>query len=75
MANKAEQVIRDIFDVYMRSPAMLPTHQQQELELARSNDSLSTARQARIIADYIAGMTNRYALEEHERLFNISARP
>jgi len=75
MANKAERVIREIFDAYMQSPAMLPKHQQHELEAARLSGSLSKERLARIIADYIAGMTDRYALDEHERLFNISARP
>jgi len=72
MANKAERVIREIFDVYMQNPAMLPTHQQLEMEAFDSSDGQKLAR---IIADYIAGMTDRYALEEHERLFNISSRP
>jgi len=75
MANKAERVIREIFATYMQNPAMLPQHQQQEMSTARTSDSLNQERLARIIADYIAGMTDRYALEEYERLFNITARP
>jgi len=75
MANKAERVIREIFDTYMHTPAMLPNHQQHEMAAARSSGSLNNARLARIIADYIAGMTDRYALEEYERLFNITFRP
>jgi len=75
MANKAERVIREIFEAYMQNPAMLPHHQQQEMATDRISGSLSKERQARIIADYIASMTDRYALEEHDRLFNITARP
>jgi len=75
MASKAERVIREIFDTYMQNPAMLPHHQQQEMDTARSSGALNTERLARIIADYIASMTDRYALEEHERLFNINSRP
>ncbi|ATX81451.1 dGTPase [Mariprofundus ferrinatatus] len=75
MANKAERVIRELFTVYMEHPAMLPDNQQLELEIAKSGTDLTDEKQARIIADYIAGMTDRYALEEHEKLFNVSARP
>ncbi len=75
MASKAERVIRDIFRIYMENPAMLPSAQQRELALAKENGDIGPACQARIIADYIAGMTDRYALEEYERLFDVSARP
>jgi len=75
MANKAERVLREIFEVYMQSPAMLPENQQHEMAASKASDALPTERLARIIADYIAGMTDRYALEEHERLFNIRSRP
>jgi len=75
MANKAERVIREIFEVYIQSPSMLPENQQNEMEEFRRNGGLTDHRQARVIADYIAGMTDRYALEEYERLFNVSARP
>jgi len=76
MANKAERVLREIFEVYMQSPAMLPENQQHEIAASKSaSGALATERLARIVADYIAGMTDRYALEEHERLFNIRSRP
>ncbi len=75
MANKAERVLREIFEVYIENPSMLPENQQHEMAEAKATDSLTKNRQARIIADYIAGMTDRYALEEHERLFNVHARP
>lgn len=75
MANKAERVIREIFTVYMEHPAMLPENQQVELAQAKADAALTPEKQARIIADYIAGMTDRYANEEYERLFNVLARP
>ena len=71
MASKAERVIHDMFNAYMENPLMLPENQQQELARAGAD---RPERQARIIADYIAGMTDRYALEEYERLFNVNVR-
>lgn len=57
---KAEQFIADIFNAYRKEPGMLPTSTQMHLkELPRE----------RVIADYIAGMTDRYALDEWEKLF------
>ena len=60
IANKAERVVREIFSVYMQTPAMLPENQQCEMEQLSSASKLSDQRLARIIADYIAGMTDRY---------------
>lgn len=61
MAVKAERVITSLFGAYQTEPAMLP-------------DSLRPAIAAhgleRTICDYIAGMTDRFAIEEHEKLFN-----
>ncbi|MDQ7000872.1 MAG: deoxyguanosinetriphosphate triphosphohydrolase, partial [Mariprofundus sp.] len=55
MANKAERVIREIFEVYMHSPAMLPENQQLEIAARKSaSGSLPIEHLARIIADYIA---------------------
>jgi dGTPase len=69
MAVKAERVIQEIFSAYMEKPEMLP-----ESPLERLGDSDALSRRARVIADYIAGMTDRYALEEYDRLFNLHAR-
>jgi dGTPase len=74
MASKAERVVSEIFHAYMDNPSMLPERQQLELQQAQSEHAINPERQARIIADYIAGMTDRYALEEYERLFNVSVR-
>jgi len=69
MAAKAEKVIKEMFLAYMDKPEMLPPSHQ----LILSEDSSPEAR-ARTIADYIAGMTDRYALDEYEKLFNVHAR-
>lgn len=69
MAKKAERVIQSIFLAYLDEPAMLPEAQTYKFNAAENKD-----QQARVVADYIAGMTDRYALEEHDRLFDLHAR-
>jgi len=68
MAAKATRVIQDLFHAYHANPAMLPPGPAGRLDAVEGKD-----RKARIIADYIAGMTDRYALDEHDRLFNVHA--
>ncbi len=69
MAKKAERVIQQLFLAYMEEPAMLPAGPARKLAAVAGKD-----RQARVVADYIAGMTDRYALEEYDRLFDLHAR-
>jgi len=52
----AEEVLRDLFGLYMGDPTLLPA------------DDAGPAHSARSCADYIAGMTDRFALREHQRL-------
>jgi len=59
----AREVVRDLFAIYMERPAHLPGEWQSG---AASTDS---AARARLVADYIAGMTDRFAQEEHGKLF------
>jgi dGTPase len=59
----AKQVIRDLFDAYTDSPAQMPPEHAQRESLSRS------------VADYIAGMTDRFALREHERLTGLRLFP
>lgn len=58
---KAEQFVADIFNAYVKEPMMLPSETQALLENRPKH---------RVIADYIAGMTDRYALSEWEKLFS-----
>jgi dGTPase len=62
--NKAEQVVADLFARYMASEANLPGGRGKAIA------NLGAAERARFIADFIAGMTDRFALAEYARLFD-----
>lgn len=66
MAVKAERIISDLFYAYCNEPAMLPRHVQTLID-ERGLE--------RTVCDYIAGMTDRYAVEEHQKLFEPRTRP
>jgi len=67
MTSKARRIVTELFNAFMREPNLLPPDYQQ----AVSETPQATATQARNVADYIAGMTDRYAIREHRRLFMI----
>ena len=60
MTSKARRCVHDLFALFMKEPDLLPPDY-----LVSDNET----RQARKVADYIAGMTDRYAMREHRRLF------
>jgi dGTPase len=66
MAVKAERIISELFEAYQTEPAMLPGHVQKNIDIRGLE---------RTICDHIAGMTDRYAVEEHKRLFDPSLKP
>jgi dGTPase len=66
MQTKAERIIEDIFAAYQGEPATLPDQFQAFIE-QRGRE--------RTICDYIAGMTDRYAIEEHQKLFDPLKKP
>lgn len=66
MQVKAERIISDLFHAYRAEPAMLPDHVQFFIEKRGLE---------RTICDHIAGMTDRYAVEEHQKLFNPAEKP
>ena len=68
MGSKARRVVRDLFTLYLAEPQCLP---REWRELAGEPDDPQTAR---VAADYLAGMTDRFALDEHHRLFDTYAR-
>ena len=68
MTSKAKRVVRDLFELFLAEPGTLPT----EWQVGASEPN--SAATARVAADYIAGMTDRYALDEHGRLFDLQAR-
>ena len=64
--NRAKRVINDLFEAFMETPHHLP-----EKWLAGNFDSIDENRKARKICDYIAGMTDRYALDKHKAIFDL----
>jgi dGTPase len=63
MTSKARRIITDLFNAFMEEPRLLPPDYQ--------NLGEDVASQARKVADYVAGMTDRYAMREHRRLFMV----
>ncbi|MCL5428721.1 MAG: deoxyguanosinetriphosphate triphosphohydrolase [Chloroflexi bacterium] len=66
MHTKAEKILTDIFMAYANTPAMLP-YDFQELVAERGLQ--------RTVCDYLAGMTDRYAIQEYEKLFDPHSLP
>jgi dGTPase len=66
MAVKAERFLEDLFHAYEAMPKILPP-----AVLDRANEE----EIHRVICDYLAGMTDRFALEEHDKLFDPQTRP
>lgn len=64
--SKARRIMRDLFELYLGEPEVLP--EDWRLMAMQGEDE----EKARIICDYMAGMTDRFAMEEHRRLFDIS---
>jgi dGTPase len=60
MTSKARRIVSELFDTFMNEPVLLPP----DYQVAHGDPA-----QARKVADYIAGMTDRYAIREHRRLF------
>src|SRR3989344_1791755 len=65
MSAKAQRIIRELFAVFIQDPGLMPDEYQE-----RANED-----KARAVADYVAGMTDRYAIREYRRLFAIEEQP
>ena len=65
MTAKAQRIITDLFGIFMADSRLLPPQFQ----------SLAVNDRARAVADYIAGMTDRYAIREHRRIFAVEEIP
>jgi dGTPase len=68
MTTKAQRTVAQLFDAFMEEPRLLPEDHAREAE--RKEASQGRAGRARAVADYIAGMTDRFAIVEHGRLFD-----
>jgi len=65
MSSKAQRILRELFTAYVNEPSQLPDTARERLQ----EDPLP-----RVVCDYLAGMTDRYAVEEHQKLFDPSER-
>jgi dGTPase len=63
MRKKVTRVINELFPLFMAETDLLPKQWRKDVEMATGETAL-----ARIVSDYIAGMTDRFALQEHDRL-------
>ncbi|MHA1598252.1 MAG: deoxyguanosinetriphosphate triphosphohydrolase [Alphaproteobacteria bacterium] len=68
MTSKAKRVVADLFKLLVAEPGCLPKDWQAKIE---GGDSETKAR---VVADYLADMTDRYALDEHRELFDVQAK-
>jgi dGTPase len=65
MRSHARRIVRSLFDLFLAQPETLPDKWRDKTAGA------GTAATARVVCDYIAGMTDAYAVEEHKRLFDL----
>ena len=61
MKNKAKRILESLFRAYQEDPGIMPTHYQNKMK---------DEGKERMICDYIAGMTDRFAIDEYARLFD-----
>jgi dGTPase len=60
MSNKASRFLRKLFEIYSDNPEQLPPQARENIEKTGKH---------RVICDYIAGMTDRYALDQYKKFF------
>ena len=69
MSVKAQRIVKALFDVFFDDARTLPLDVQHRIEERGESDS----ERARLVADYVAGMTDRFAIAEYGRLFAVDA--
>ncbi|CAA6603416.1 Deoxyguanosinetriphosphate triphosphohydrolase-like protein [Rhodospirillaceae bacterium LM-1] len=69
MTSKARRVVRDLFALFLAEPECLPEEWRVRASAKNSPET------ALLVCDYVAGMTDRFALEEHRRLFDLQVTP
>ncbi|TPW34603.1 deoxyguanosinetriphosphate triphosphohydrolase [Oecophyllibacter saccharovorans] len=70
MTSKARRAVGEIFDILAQEPGLLPPPWRERALLCRARGD--AAGEKRVTADYIAGMSDRFAMEEHRRLTDLS---
>jgi dGTPase len=64
MSNKADRIVRELFEAFMNNPRLLPPAALDDTDVRATDE-----QRAQKVADYIAGMTDRYAIAEYGRIF------
>ena len=72
MTSKARRVVQQLFESFFRDVSLMPSEHRDQAQHAEA--AQGAAGRARAVADYIAGMTDRYAILEHRRLFEPAER-
>jgi dGTPase len=67
MSAKGKRVVTELFNLYIEEPGLMPP------EWSDQTRDVGKKKLARVVADFIAGMTDRYALREYKKLFDITA--
>ncbi|MEL6661358.1 MAG: deoxyguanosinetriphosphate triphosphohydrolase [Pseudomonadota bacterium] len=67
MRSQAKRILADLFELFLEQPDTLPPPWRSNAE------QVTDARRARIVCDYVASMTDTYAIDEHRRLFNLDS--
>lgn len=67
MRSQAKRVLKELFDLFLEEPDILPPPLRQDAEQAPVD------RRARLVCDYIAGMTDNYAIDLHRKVFNLES--
>jgi len=72
MTEKSRRVLRELFEALLEDIDLLPAEHRRAA--AEAEAAGGRAARARVVADYVAGMTDRFAILEHRRLFDPDAR-
>lgn len=67
MRSQAKRILKELFDLFLAEPNTLPPPWRQDAE------QVTGARRARIVCDYLAGMTDNYAIEQHRSLYSLDS--
>jgi dGTPase len=67
--SQARRILAELFALFLAEPDVLPDLWRERAQVKFDQDG--EAGRARVVCDYIAGMTDRYAIEEHRKLFNL----
>lgn len=67
MMSQARRIVRELFGLFIAEPDTLPAPWRTRAQMADKD----MVKRARVVCDYIAGMTDTYAIDEHRRLFNL----